>query len=272
MGSFALRAPVCAEGDTMKVFGKEYSWAYDCLYKDKDYIKECDFIESIFRRYRLKVRRVLDLGCGTGGHALILAKRGYEVVGVDRSGEMLNIARSKAKKAKLPLKFIQGDITKLNLGEKFDAVISMFAVIGYQTTDENILKSFCVANKHLFPGGIFLFDCWHGKAVLSQKPVACLRDVRLDGKRTIRFTNSSMQAERNMVKVEFKVLNFTKNQLIGESHEVHLIRFLFLNEIRSFLKKSKFGKPCFYPFLKLGKKLTKDDWNMTVAALSGGGK
>jgi SAM-dependent methyltransferase len=251
---------------TVKVFDKEYSWAYDRLYKDKNYTKECDFVESVFKKNHLKVRRILDLGCGTGGHSLVLAKRGYEVVGVDISNEMLNIARSKAKAAKLSVKFIQGDITKLNLKEKFDAVISMFAVIGYQTTEKNILKSFGAAKKHLLPGGLFLFDCWYGRAVLSKKPVACLRDAKLGDERIIRFTNSTMQEKENVVKVEFKVLNFRKNHLIGEADEVHLVRFLFPNEVRSFLKQSGFVKTYFCPFLKLGKRLTKDDWNMTVAA------
>jgi len=63
---------------------KDYASAYDFLYQDKDYEKECDFIESIFVRYSGNVKRVLDLGCGTGGHALILVRRGYHIVGVDR--------------------------------------------------------------------------------------------------------------------------------------------------------------------------------------------
>lgn len=251
---------------TVKVFDKEYSRAYDRLYKDKNYIKECDFIESVFKKNRLKVRRILDLGCGTGGHSLVLAKRGYDVVGVDISNEMLNIARSKAKEAGLQVKFVQGDIAKLNLKEKFDAVISMFAVIGYQTTDKGILKSFGAAKKHLLPGGLFLFDCWHGRAALSEKPAACMRDAKLGDERIIRFTNSTVQEKENVVRVEFKVLNFRKNRLIGEADEVHLVRFLFPNEVRSFLEKSGFVKICFCPFMKPGKRLTKNDWNMTVSA------
>ncbi len=92
----------------MSVFGKEYSTAYDSLYHDKDYEKECEFIEDVLSKSSIKVRRILDLGCGTGGHALLLAKKGYAVVGVDRSAEMLEFARQRAKDEGLSVEFIQG--------------------------------------------------------------------------------------------------------------------------------------------------------------------
>ena len=77
----------------MTVFGS-YAQFYDILYQDKDYEAECDFLEQIFDRYAPgPVRTILDLGCGTGGHTLPLARRGYEVVGVDRSEKMLAEAR-----------------------------------------------------------------------------------------------------------------------------------------------------------------------------------
>jgi SAM-dependent methyltransferase len=152
------------------VFGKEYSGVYDCLYQDKNYERECDFIESAFNKFSGKVRSILDLGCGTGGHALVLSKRGYQVVGVDISKEMLDIARRKADKYNPFLKFIESDIRSLNIQEKFDAVISMFAVMSYQITNEDILDVCRTAENHLTSNGVFLFDCWNGSAVLTQKP------------------------------------------------------------------------------------------------------
>jgi len=80
----------------MNVFQKDYAYAYDHLYHDKDYEKECDFIETIFQKFTSEVKTVLDLGCGTGGHALILSSRGYKVTGIDRSEDMLKIAKKRA--------------------------------------------------------------------------------------------------------------------------------------------------------------------------------
>lgn len=96
----------------MTVFNKEYAGAYDDLYKDKNYERECDVMESIFGKFRGIPRTILDLGCGTGGHAIIFAERGYKVVGIDRSSAMLKIARTKAKSYGLKIYFAEGDITK----------------------------------------------------------------------------------------------------------------------------------------------------------------
>ena len=100
----------------MMVFGKEYADAYDYLYQDKDYKKECDFLEEIFSKFSSGVKSVLDLGCGTGGHAAILAKRGYQVVGVDRSEEMIEIAKKKTKDIGFSTKFIKSEILNLPQG------------------------------------------------------------------------------------------------------------------------------------------------------------
>ncbi|MHC4638409.1 MAG: class I SAM-dependent methyltransferase, partial [Planctomycetota bacterium] len=99
----------------MSVFGQEYSEAYDLLYRDKNYEKECDFIEEIWNKFPGQIETVLDLGCGTGAHAVILAERGYEVTGVDRSSGMLSRARQKAENAGLEIEFHQSSIQDLQL-------------------------------------------------------------------------------------------------------------------------------------------------------------
>lgn len=81
-------------------FSTDYAAVYDALYADKDYSSECDLLEQVFREHAARpIRRILDLGCGTGGHALMLAQRGYDVVGVDGSAAM--IARAVAKSDRL---------------------------------------------------------------------------------------------------------------------------------------------------------------------------
>lgn len=69
----------------MTVFGK-YARFYDTLYQDKNYKKECNFLEAIFRKYsRREIRTIFDLGCGTASHDILLAKRGYNITGIDVS-------------------------------------------------------------------------------------------------------------------------------------------------------------------------------------------
>lgn len=251
----------------MAVFGKEYSRAYDLLYQDKDYAKECDFIEAVFKSCGGKIRRILDLGCGTGGHALILKKRGYDIVGVDRSGEMLKIARSKAKNSGLSMTFIEKEIHNVTLKDKFDAVISMFAVMSYQTTNQAVSTACRIAHKHLVPGGTFLFDCWYGPAVLRDKPGTRFKEVLLGhGEKIRRFTEAMLDTSNHTAEIRFKVLKTRQGQVLEETHESHLMRYFFPQEIKYFLETSGFKDVNFCPFLEFGKPMTDSNWNLAVAA------
>src|SRR5262249_7821642 len=144
-------------------FGPLASEVYDDLYADKDYAAECTLIESILHQFQFGAgTRVLDLGCGTGSHALPLAARGYHVVGVDRSSAMLARARDKAARRGLDISFQQGDIRAVSLEERFDCVLLMFAVLGYQVEDADIEQTLACARCHLRPHGLLIFDVWYG--------------------------------------------------------------------------------------------------------------
>ena len=146
---------------TTKVFGKEYADQYDTFYHDKDYEAECDLIEEVFRRYTDKpVESILDLGCGTGSHAIPLARRGYQVTGVDRSLEMITQAKAKLQSQTSPSQFqpefFEGDIRSFDLDRQFDAVIMMFAVLGYQLTNDDVSNTLRTVCHHLKRGGGYL--------------------------------------------------------------------------------------------------------------------
>ena len=146
---------------TNNVFGKEYADQYDTFYHDKDYEAECDLIEEVFRRYADKpVKSILDLGCGTGSHAISLARRGYQVTGVDCSPEMITQAKAKLQSQPLPpqfqSQFLEGDVRSLDLDRQFDAVIMMFAVLGYQLTNDDVSNTLRTVCHHLKRGGGYL--------------------------------------------------------------------------------------------------------------------
>lgn len=250
----------------MSVFGKIYSSAYDNLYHDKDYEKECDFLENIFGKYKKKVMTILDLGCGTGGHAIILAQRGFEVTGVDRSKEMLVAAKKKSKAASVKGAYHHSSIQDLKLNEKFDAVISMFAVMSYQT-ENKVLASACkTAKAHLKKGGLFIFDAWHGLGVMTDPPTERTKEVKSGDERIIRITKPHINALAHTVDTNFRVLTFRKDVLISETDETHTMRFFFPQEIKYFLESAGFSGVKFCPFLKPDSQLSAHDWNMTVIA------
>ena len=85
-----------------EVFGSLYADIYDSVYRDKNYDEECNIIRKLFNSYGDgNVSSVLDLGCGTGNHALRLAAQGYRVAGVDRSEKRCSILHGQRQKRKV---------------------------------------------------------------------------------------------------------------------------------------------------------------------------
>lgn len=250
----------------MSVFGS-YANFYDLLYRDKDYPAEVDFIESLFKKYTNgTVKTVLDIGCGTGGHALLLAERGYSVAGIDRSEAMLSIAEEKAKKITGFVELSQADIRDFDLNKKFDAVISVFAVMGYQTTNEDFEKALLSASKHLRPGGLFVFDVWFGPAVISQKPGDRVKIIENDDERIIRLTRSSLDIMKHTVDVNFNVMKIRDNKIYEPVEETHNMRFFFPMELELFLKNTGFQILKMMPFMEIEGVLSDNKWDMTVVA------
>ncbi|HXX81321.1 MAG TPA: class I SAM-dependent methyltransferase [Thermodesulfovibrionales bacterium] len=216
----------------MNVFGT-YSKYYNLLYKDKDYAGEAQFVHELLQTHSPGTKTILDLGCGTGRHDFLLAEKGYAITGVDRSEEMLMMANKRLCSTS-NLSFIQGDIRTLNIGEQFDAVISLFHVMSYQTSNEDLKAAFSTVKRHLTPGGIFIFDCWYGPGVLSDRP--SVRIKRLEDEEIVvtRIAEPVMHPNENLVDVNYLV--FVKNKGDGsveEIRETHTMRYLFKPEIES---------------------------------------
>ena len=249
------------------VFAEGYSEYYDLLYREKDYRTECDFLEEIFKMGETAPRDILDLGCGTGGHAVELQKRGFEVTGVDRSEPMLALARAKAEKQKVQPRFVLGDLTSFQGGGTFDAVISMFAVMGYQETNAKLKRAVEVVFHHLKPGGIFIFDGWYGPAVLQQKPETRVKEIcGKDRSWLIRMAEPSLDAFNHLVRIHYRVLAGRGSKLEKKFEETHTMRFFFPQELRILLEWVGFANIRFFPFLDAGRSITAGDWNMTVVA------
>ena len=221
----------------MNVF-KNYSKYYDLLYKDKDYNLEALYIIDLLKKYSPNARSLLELGCGTGKHANILADNGYSVLGIDISMTMLN----KAKKfSKSGVNFEFGDVRKFRANRKFDAVISLFHVASYQTTNDDLLNYFKTAKAHLDREGIFIFDCWYGPAVLSQKPQKRIKELEDDNIKVKRSAIPEIYLQRNVVDVNY-IIKIQDKKTGNEENikETHSMRYLFTPEIELFIKIADF--------------------------------
>jgi SAM-dependent methyltransferase len=248
---------------TQAVFGRDYAAAYDDLYQDKDYLAEVDLLEHIFEQYgQGRIRRVLDLGCGTGGHAVELAQRGYDVVGVDRSPDMLERARSRGGGARFEL----GEISDLDLGETFDAVIMMFAVLGYQVGNADVQSALATARRHLHPSGLFFGDVWYGPAVLAERPSERIKVNDTDTGQVIRVATGELNALRNLCMVRYHLWRIVDGRVDAEVREQHPMRYFFALELELFLAQAGFDLVHLGAFPAFDQEPTEMTWNVALAA------
>jgi SAM-dependent methyltransferase len=136
---------------------REFARHYDRFMKHYvDYPAWVEYVERIFGRFRVEPRTVLDVACGTGIPSLLLARRGYRVVGVDRSPEML--AEFERKAEGLPVATVRADITEFAIAEPADAAISLYDSINYLLAEDDLARCFGCVRRALAPGGLFAFD------------------------------------------------------------------------------------------------------------------
>ena len=187
-----------------------YAHYYDLLYQDKDYVAEAEYVSSHIRKQAPSAKHILELGCGTGAHAKHMARIGFSVHGVDLSDTMIGSAE--ARKTTLPaveaerLTFAIGDVRTVQTGAAYDAVISLFHVMCYQTTNADLEAAFKTAAKHLTSGGLFIFDFWYGPAVLTQKPEVRIKRLSDDHIKVTRIAEPVMHVNENVVDVNYTVL------------------------------------------------------------------
>lgn len=116
-------------------------------------------VKSIIKILKLKKgQSILDLGCGIGRHSLLFAKAGFNVTALDRTAAFLYLARKKAKKEKVKIRFVLEDMRKLRIHEKFDAVVNLFSTFGFfkkKNDDLKVLKNIYASLK---PGGKLLLE------------------------------------------------------------------------------------------------------------------
>jgi SAM-dependent methyltransferase len=122
---------------------------------------ECDFIEACLKTYgSAKAKRILDIGCGAGRHLIPLAKRGYQMAGIDRSPEMITYVEEQAKAARVEITASVDDLRRLTGTGTYDAACCFMDTFRFLLTNEEILSHLrCVAGL-LVQGGLYLIDFW----------------------------------------------------------------------------------------------------------------
>lgn len=239
----------------------DYADFYDIYYADKNYSAEADFVLELASRYVKAPETLLDMGCGTGRHLAEFIRRNLKCDGFDLSESMLAQARQRLAGEHVELS--QANLTSFENGKQYDLVVSMFAVIGYLTTNQELIAGLQTARKHLRPGGVFIFDNWFGPAVLAQKPEKRRHEYR-DGDNTIiRAVSPDLDPVGQKVTVNYEIAVLRNGQVLKQTKEAHCMRYMFVQEMALAMQAAGLELVHSCPFMKPDSLLSTDEWNVT---------
>jgi SAM-dependent methyltransferase len=236
-----------------------YSRYYDLLYRDKDYAAEAGYIQSLLARHGAAGGDLLEFGSGTGRHGRLLAQQGYRVHGIERSEAM--VARADQGHG---FTCQAGDIRTTRMQRTYDAVLSLFHVVSYQTANGDVQAVFARAGEHLAGGGLFLFDFWYSPAVYAQRPSVRVKRMADDHVEITRIAEPASCPNENRVDVHYTI--YARDRASGAVQtltEVHPMRHFSLPELDLLAAASGFHRIAAEEFLT-GRPPGEDTWGVCV--------
>jgi SAM-dependent methyltransferase len=160
--------------------------------------------------------------------------------------------------------FLEDDVRTIDLGRSFDASIMMFAVLGYQLTNDDVLAALHSVRHHLKTNGIFLADIWYGPTVLRIGPSDRIKIVELDEGQLIRATNAKLEIRRHLCFIHYDVLHLKGNRLISRTQEDHSMRYFFPMELEHYFNLSGLELLSLLPFPNIAESVDTNTWNILV--------
>ena len=249
----------------MSTFQSKYADYYESVYALKDYSKEVDVILEIQSKYAPDSKSILDFGCGTGKHDALLAEFGFEVIGLDKSDSMLKLAqkRSLGNKAR----FLHIDQASKIQDGSIDLGVSLFDVVSYLTSDEDLSRFFELMKLKTKPAAPLIFDFWYLPSVIHLKPETRKKVFSHQNQTIIRISESSLDCNTSCVTANHDFYVLENEQVVDHFSESHLMRCFSKNEMDRIL--SQFG----YKLISLGtwsspkENPTLNDWSVLAVAI-----
>ena len=178
---------------------------------------------------------VLDLGCGTGTITELLYEKGYDMIGVDSSEEMLQIALDKKFETGSDILYLCQDMRELDLYSTVGTVVSVCDSLNYLLMDEDVLQTFHLVNNYLFPGGIFIFDfntIYKYEEVIGDATIA-------ENREDCSFIwENFYSCEDHINEYDVTVFERQEDDLYRRFTETHYQRGYTLEEMKTFLEKA----------------------------------
>lgn len=191
---------------------------YDAIYKPiKDYPAEADAVAGLVRKLHPAAKTILDVACGTGEHARLLAMRGFVVDGLDIDPAFVRLARQKHTAGR----FLEADMANFTLAQRYDVVICLFSSIGYLRTLDRVGSAFRCFREHLVPGGVLIVEPWFAPGVLDEERVG-RNTGEADGVHIIRTSRIALEERISRLYLDYEITDAKGTRHAREIHELGL--------------------------------------------------
>ncbi len=211
---------------------------YDKLMEDMPYIEWADFIEKIFINEKINVKKILDLGSGTGSISSLLSQKGYDVTNLDFSEEMLDKAKEKYKEFGIEGSFVEMDIRDIEFSKEYDCVISTFDTLNYFIEEEELEDIFKRVFISLDNQGIFLFDLntLHKFEKILGKEIYTYNTEEI-----VYIWENEYNKNTEILEIDLSFFVKKEENIYQRFNEYHVQRFYSPEKIKIMLKKAGFS-------------------------------
>ena len=256
----------------MSVYQGEYADLYDLFYAEKNYDAEVAFTDALLRKHAHgPSKRLLEVACGTGQHAIRFAAKGWDVVGVDLSGDMVRRAREREGAAGIT--FFQQDMRDLDVPAKdFDAATCLFDSLGYAVTNDGIVSTLSRIRRHLRPGALFVAEFWHAPPMLRDFDPVRVREWETPQGTIVRVSRTSLEVAMQVAQVEYSVYQLRKDGTYGCLIEVHRNRYFLVQEMDFFFRQTGFEPMKWFAGFDRDAQVDASTWHVVVLARVPGGE
>lgn len=210
-----------------------FSQVYDAFMDNVPYEEGCDYLCGLLRQYGITGGLTAELGCGTGTLTELMASAGYDMIGIDNSSDMLELAQEKKLHSGHDILYLHQDMREFELYGTVQSIISFCDSINYVTEPEDLLKVFRLANNYLDPNGYFIFDFhteYYYRDILGESTIA-------EDREDMSFIwDNYYDTETRMNEYSLSIFVREESGLYRKFQEDHFQRAYSLEEIRCLLE------------------------------------
>jgi SAM-dependent methyltransferase len=249
-----------------------YAELYDLFYANKPYSEEARFIyDRLCFHGNVPPQRILELACGTGAHAIELAKFGCTITATDCSSGMLKVAQRKVT-GEGAVTFSKCDMQYLSVPDvPYDAVICLFDSIGFVETDENLSKVLNGARKSLKAGGLFLFEFWHAVAMRKNYDPIRVKRIATEGRNIIRISETNLDLGRSVARVKYDIYEMKPDLTYEHFSETQSNRYFTVSELEAKAEIHGFRPLAAYSGFSTTSAITDESWHVVAIWKAVGG-